>query len=106
MHIAVGQADERAGNAAASPENHIGIGAACGADGFVLDRDAGLFSNGLEALDHFRVVAGAMSQGGAFAHAHITMCALVDAGIIRGVRDIHHQGYVRIERIGNLPRAK
>src|ERR1043166_3281119 len=39
MHVAVGQADQGAGNSAARPENHIRIGAAGGRLGFVLQFD-------------------------------------------------------------------
>ncbi len=39
VHVAVGQADQRAGNAAARPENHVGVGAAVGGQRLVLERD-------------------------------------------------------------------
>ena len=36
MHVAVGEADEGAGDAASGPEYDVGVGAAGGADGLML----------------------------------------------------------------------
>ncbi len=44
MHVAVGEANKRAGDAASGPENDIGIGAAGGADSLMLQGNRAFFA--------------------------------------------------------------
>src|SRR5690348_2438206 len=101
MHVAVGQADEGAGDAAAGPKDHVGVGPAGSGGGFVLERDLLVSGNLLDARHHFRVIAPAMSQGGARAHLHVAMLRLVNRRIIGRMRHVHDQCHVRFERVGN-----
>ena len=75
MHVTVGQADKRAGNTASGPENDIGIGAAGGADSLMLQGNPRLLCNGLNPLDDFRMITGAMTYGWACPHLYVTVCA-------------------------------
>ena len=81
VHVAVRQADEAAGNAAACPEDRVGVGAAGGGDGLVLQVDLEPLGPLLDSLDDFRVVAVAVGDGGGFADLDVAVLALVDGGI-------------------------
>ncbi len=106
VHVAVGEADEGAGDAAAGPEDDVGVGAAASGHGFVLDVD--FFGGGdfFEAGDDFGVVAAAVGEGWAFAEFGVAVLALVHGGVIGGVGDIDDEGGVGFEGVGDLAGAK
>ena len=106
MHIAVWEADERRGNAAARPEDHVSIGAAGGRDGFVLKLDLPLARDRFQASHHFGMIGAAVGQGRALADFDISMLGLADRRVIRGVGDVDDQRHVRLERVSDLPRAE
>ena len=106
MHVAVRQADERAGYAPACPENHVRIGAARGGHRFELKLDFLFLGDALEALHNFGMVAAAAGDGGAFAKFDVAMLLLIDSGVIGGVCDIDHQSAIRLQAIGDLARAE
>jgi hypothetical protein len=52
------------------------------------------------------MVAAAVRERRAFADFDVAVLRLADGRIIRRVRHVHHQRDVRLERVGNLPRAE
>ena len=64
------------------------------------------FASRLEARDDFGMVAAAVRERRAFADLDVAVLRLADGRIIRRVRHVHDQRHVRLERIGDLPRAQ
>src|ERR1041385_5199272 len=54
---------------------------------------------------HFGMIASTMCDRGTMSYLDITVRALVDAWIIRGVRDVYDQGDVRLQCVSDLARA-
>ena len=85
------------GDAATCPEDRVGVGAAGGGDGFVLQVYLEPLGHLLDSLDDFRVIAVAVGDGGAFADLDVAVLAFVDGGIVGRVGDVHHQRDVRVQ---------
>ena len=96
MHVAIGQADERTGNAATCPKDDIRIRAARGTYSFVLQRYLCGAGNFFNPPDNFRMIANPVSDGRAFSHFDVPMCGLDDAEIIRRMRNIDNQCHIRL----------
>ena len=97
MHVAVGQADETAGDASAGPENHIGVRTAGGAHGLVLQGDLLFRGDLFEALEDGGMVAAAVRQCGAAAELDVAVRPLVHRRIVGGVGYVDDQGGLRME---------
>ena len=67
MHVAIQQAYEDAGNAAAGPENYISIGAAGRGHSFVLEGIFFVFATDFQPRHDIRVIAAAVGEGQAIA---------------------------------------
>jgi hypothetical protein len=106
MHVAVRQADQGRGDAAASPEDYIGVRPAGGRDRLVLKRNLLGFSDCLEPGHDLGVVRAAVSQGRPLADLHVTVLGLADGRVICRVSHIDHHGHVGLEGVGNLPGAQ
>ncbi len=106
VHIAIRQTDERTGDAAARPKNHVRVRAARGRHRLMLERNLLLRRDGFQPLHHFGMIATAVRERGAFANFNIAVLRLADGRIIRRVRHIHDERDVRLERIRDLPRAQ
>ena len=91
MHVAIRETNQRAGDPAASPENRVRICAACARHCFMLERNFVGFGDAFDPSDNFGMVAAAVGNGGSFANTHIAMLRFVDAGIIRGMSNVHNQ---------------
>ena len=64
------------------------------------------FATCFDARDDLRMIAAAVRDRRAVADLHVAVLRLADRRIIRRVRHIHDQRDVRLERIGDLPRAE
>ena len=54
----------------------------------------------------FGMIWSAMRDGRAFTDLDVAMLRLAHGGVIRRVRDIDHQGHIRLEGVGDLPRTQ
>src|SRR5882724_597126 len=91
MHVTVWEANERAGNAATGPENHVGIRAARRRHRLMLEGDFVGFCNLFDPGDYLRMITAAMRERRPAAHSDISMLRLVDRRVIRRVGHIHDQ---------------
>ncbi len=102
VHVAGGEAEQGAGDAAAGPEDDIGIGATGGGDGFVLELDAFFVGDFFESGDDLDVIGAAVGDGWAGADADIAVEGFADRGDVRGVGDVRDEGDVGFEFVGDL----
>ena len=106
MHIAVGETNQSAGDAATRPEDDIGIGAAGGRHGFELKFDFLFFGHTFETFDDLRMVAAAAGDSGPFAEFDVAVLLLIDGGVIRGVGDIDNESAVWFQGVSDLACAE
>ena len=72
----------------------------------MLERDFFRRRNFLQPLYDFGMIAAAVRDRGAGTDLGVAMLRLAHSRIIRRVRDVHDECDVRLERVGDLPRAK
>lgn len=100
VHVAQGEGNEGAGDAATGDEDRVGIGAGVAAAGFVLEGELVSFGNFLEFGDEFGVVGGAVGESGAFAERDFSDFGGFEAGGVGGVGDVEADGELGLDLVG------
>ncbi len=106
VHVTIRQADQGAGNSSAGPEDDVGIGAAAGGHGFVLERDFLFIGDLFEQGDDLGVIASAVGERGTLTHLDVAVLCFADGGVVGGMGDIDDECDVGFERISDLARPE
>lgn len=106
MHVAGGEAEQRAGDAPSGPEDDVRIGAAGGGNGFMLELDAFFVGEFFQSGNDLDVVGAAVGDGGAGSDPDITVEGFTDRGDVGGMGDIRNEGDVGFEFVGDLAGAE
>ena len=101
VHVAQRQGNQCAGDPHVGVGKRIGVRAGEAAGGHALQRDLLVFGGVDDALEQVVLDGRSVSDAGAFAGGNVALLDLVHHRRLRTVRDVGHDGHVRLDALGD-----